>query len=211
MKRLNLEDLEPGPSDAGGLWLPVRAALGLRAFGLSAYLGDAGETVVPRHDETGGGAGGHEELYVVLSGRATFTVDDESFDATPGTLVLVEQGERRDARAAEAGTVVLVAGAPVDRAYRIAPWEYGARAARARALGDLEELERATDEGVAAYGEHVTMLVAKACLAAQRGRSEEAIALLGRAAADPDFGDWALEQASHEALLDPVRDDPRFP
>jgi Cupin domain len=211
VRRRRLNDLEPGPSDSGGRWLPVRAALGLRAFGLSAYLGDTGETVVPRHDETGGGAGGHEELYVVLSGRATFTVDGESFEVTPGTLVLVEQGERREARAEAAGTVVLVAGAPVDGAYRIAPWEYGARAARARALGDLEELERAAEEGVAAYGEHVTMLLAKACLAAQRGRSEEAIALIGRAAADPDFGDWAREQASHEPLLDPVRDDPRFP
>jgi hypothetical protein len=134
-----------------------------------------------------------------------------TFDATPGTLVLVEQGERREAHAAETGTVVLAAGAPVDSAYRIAPWEYGARASRARALGDLEELERATDEGVAAYGEHVTMLVGKACLAAQRGRSEEAIALLDRAAADPDFGGWAREEASREPLLDPVRDDPRFP
>src|SRR5688500_12707430 len=129
MKRLRLGELQPGPSEGGGRWLPVRAALGLRAFGLSAYLGDPGENVVPRHDETSGGAGGHEELYIVLSGRAAFTVDGETFDAPPATLVLVEQGERREARAEEPGTVVLAAGAPVDGAYRIAPWEYGARAA----------------------------------------------------------------------------------
>lgn len=211
MKRLRLDELEPGPSDAGGRWLPLRAALGLRAFGLSAYLGDPGETIVPRHDETGGGAGGHEELYVVLSGRASFTVDGESFDAPRGALVLVERGERREARAEEPGTVVLAAGAPVGEAYRIAPWEYGARAARARALGDLEELERVAEEGVAAYGEHVTMLLAKACIAAQRGEQDDAIALLERAAADPDFGEWARAEAQQEPLLDPVRDDPRFP
>lgn len=211
VKRLHLADVEPGPSDAGGRWLPLRAELGLRAFGLSAYLGDPGEVVVPRHAETGGGAGQHEELYVVLSGRATFTVDDEEFDAPAGTLVLVERGERREAHAAEPGTVVLAAGAPVGEIYRIAPWEYGARARRARALGDLEELERVTDEGVATYGEHVTMLLGKACVAAQRGDRDEALALLERAADDPDFGDWAHAEAEEEPLLDPVRGDPRFP
>ena len=211
MKRVHVLELEPGPSDAGGRWLPLRAALGLRAFGLSAYLGEPGETVVPRHDETGGGAGGHEEVYIVLSGRATFTVDGESFDAPAGTLVLVDHGERREARAEEPGTVVLAAGAPVDEQYRVAPWEYGARAAYERARRNVDELERVADEGVAAYGEHVTMLIARACVAAQRGQRDEALELLQRAAADPDFGDWARGEAAAEPLLDPVRDDPRFP
>ena len=211
MKRLRLDELQPGPSEGGGRWLPVRAALGLRAFGLSAYLGDPGENVVPRHDETGGGAGGHEELYIVLSGRATFTVDGETFDAPPATFVLVEEGERREARAEEPGTVVLAAGAPVDGAYRIAPWEYGARAAHARAHGDVDELERVASEGISAYGEHVTMLLAKACVAAQRGDRDDSLALLERAAADPDFAEWARAEAANEPLLDPVRDDPRFP
>jgi hypothetical protein len=211
VKRVHLHELQPGPSDAGGRWLPLRAALGLRAFGLSAYLGEPGETVVPRHDETGGGAGGHEEVYIVLAGRATFTVEDDSFDAPAATLVLVERGERREARAEEPGTVVLAAGAPVEEQYRVAPWAYGARAAYERARGDVDELERVADEGVAAYGEHVTMLIARACVAAQRGQRQEALALLERAAADPDFGDWARAEAAEEPLLDPLRDDPRFP
>jgi hypothetical protein len=211
VKRVHLHEFKPGPSDAGGRWLPLRAALGLRAFGLSAYLGEPDETVVPRHDETGGGAGGHEEVYIVVSGRAAFTVDGESFDAPAGTLVLVERGERREARAEEPGTVVLAAGGPVDEQYRVAPWEYGARAAYERARGNVNELERVADEGVAAYGEHVTMLIARACVAAQRGRRDEALRLLERAAADPDFGDWARAEAAGEALLDPVRGDPRFP
>lgn len=211
MRRLHLDELEAGRSEAIVRWLPLRSALGLQAFGLSGYRGDVGEAVVPRHDETGGGAGQHQELYVVLSGRAAFTVDDESFDAPQGTLVLVERGERREARAEEPGTVVLAAGGPIGEAYRVAPWEYGGRAARARALGDVDELEHVADEGMAAYGEHVTMLLAKACVAAQRGRPDEALELLERAFADPDFGDWAREEAAGEPLLDPVREDPRFP
>ena len=49
----------------------------------------SGELVIEEHDETGGGAGGHEELYVVIAGRATFTLDGESLDAPAGTLVFI--------------------------------------------------------------------------------------------------------------------------
>jgi hypothetical protein len=205
MKRVRIDEVVSGASEGGSRWLPLRAELGLRAFGLSGYRGDGGEQLVPRHDETGGGAGQHQELYVVLLGRATFTVDGESFDAPQGTLVLVERGERREARAEVDGTVVLAAGGPVGEAYRVAPWEYGSRAARARSLGDVDELERVAAEGVAAYGEHVTMLVAQACVAAQRNRLDEARELVARAAADPDFGGWAREEAEAEPLLEPLR------
>jgi hypothetical protein len=202
LRHLHLDELHEG-SDR---WLPVRAELGLRAFGASGYRGQPGETVVPLHSESGGGSGRHEELYVVLSGRATFEVDGENVDAPAGTLVAVEQGERRTARAEEPGTVVLVVGAPVGEPYAVAPWEYGARASRARALGDLDELDVVVREGIEAYGEHVTMLVGKACVAAQRGDPDGARALLERAYADPDFGDWAREEAAAEPLLDQVRD-----
>jgi cupin domain len=205
MRVVRLDDVAPGPSDAGGRWLPLRAELGLRAFGLSGYVGAEGEVLVPRHDETGGGAGRHEELYIVVSGRAKFTVDDETVDAPEGTLLLVERGERRTAYADSPGTVVLVAGAPVDEQYRVAPWEYGARAARARALRDLDELERVAEEGIGEYGEHVTMLIARACVAAQRGQLDEALALVERAQADPDFGDWVREEVAREPLLESVR------
>jgi hypothetical protein len=211
VKVLHLDDIEPGHPD-GAAWLPVRAELGIQAFGVSAYRGDAGDLVVPRHNEApGGGSGVHEELYVVLGGRATFRVGEETVEAPEGTCVHVVQNEVREARAEEDGTTVLVVGAAAGEAYRIAPWEYGSRAARAAELGDVDELERVSDEGVVAYGEHVTMLVARACVAAQRGRREEALDYLRRASDDEDFGDWARERASQEPLLDPIRDDPSFP
>jgi hypothetical protein len=212
VKVVHIDDVKPGRPE-GVDWLPLRAELGVSAFGVSAYRANAGEPVVPRHSEAGvvgGGAGVHEELYVVLSGRATFTVDDETFAAPSGTCVLAVPGERREARAEEPGTTVLVVGAPAGKAYRIAPWEYGSRAARAAQLRDVDELERVAEEGVAAYGEHVTMLYARACVAAQRGRREEALQYLDRAAHDEDFGDWVREQAPNEPLLEPIRDDPAF-
>lgn len=211
MKVVHLDELVPGRPE-GVDWIPLRVELGISAFGASAYRADAGEMVVPRHAERpGGGAGVHEELYVVVRGRATFTVEGETFDAPTGTCVFAVPGELREARAEEAGTLVLVVGARAGEAYRVAPWEYGNRAARAAQLGDVDELESVVEEGVAAYGEHVTMLFGRACVAAQRGRRDEALAFLLRAVQDPDFGDWARELAGKEPLLDPIRDDPSFP
>ena len=66
----------------------------------------------------------HEELYVVVQGHATFTVDGEEVDAPAGTLVFVADPEtRRGAVAKEAGTTVLVVGAKPGEAFTIAPWE----------------------------------------------------------------------------------------
>jgi len=207
LKRLHVDDVLAGPSVGGAPhWLPLRAALGVQAFGLSGYRGGQGDTLVPRHAEQGGGAGQHQELYVVLSGRASFEVDGERFDAPAGTLVLVERGEVRTAHAEEPDTVIVVAGGRVGEAYTIAPWEYGSRAAHARALRDIDELDRVTTEGIQIYGEHPTMLIGRACIEAQRGNVAAARELLERAYADPDGGDWARAQAADEPLLDGVRD-----
>jgi hypothetical protein len=78
------------------------------------------------HDETEDLAGTqrHQELYVVLEGRATFTVDGEDVDAAAGTLVFLEDpAARRAAVAAEDGTTVLAIGGPVGEAYRPPPWD----------------------------------------------------------------------------------------
>jgi len=57
----------------GFWWRPLRKALGTTAFGVNAYTADAGGEVIESHDETSAGSAGHEELYVVASGAATFT------------------------------------------------------------------------------------------------------------------------------------------
>jgi mannose-6-phosphate isomerase-like protein (cupin superfamily) len=84
-----IDELDRFPVGKHGLlWRPVRRRLGIEAFGVNAYTCDAaGEEVVEAHDELGTGAGHHEELYVVVSGHATFTLDGEEHDAPAGTLV----------------------------------------------------------------------------------------------------------------------------
>jgi mannose-6-phosphate isomerase-like protein (cupin superfamily) len=50
--------------------------------------------VVEDHVETTDGRG-HEEVYVVLAGHATFTLDGEHLDAPAGTFVAVASSRRR--------------------------------------------------------------------------------------------------------------------
>ena len=120
---LRLGEMETIPI-AGVRWKPVRRTLGIEAFGVNAYAADRGEQVVEEHDERGSGAGGHEELYVVVAGRATFTVAGDEIDAGPGTLVFVrDPSARRVAVAVEDGTTVLVVGGTPGAAYQPSPWE----------------------------------------------------------------------------------------
>ena len=66
-------------------WSPIRLQLGVRAFGINGWTAhEAGPAVIPEHD---GMPSGHEELYVVTAGHATFTVDGEQIDAPAGAIV----------------------------------------------------------------------------------------------------------------------------
>ena len=86
----------------------------------------AGDPAIERHDEQpeDGDAPGHEELYVVLSGAARFTVGDEEFDARPGTLVFISDPALvREAVATAPGTTTLAIGAARGVAFEPSDWE----------------------------------------------------------------------------------------
>ena len=61
-------------------------------MGAHAYTGvEVGEPeAIEPHDELSPNAGGHEELYVVLAGRARFVVGGEEIDAPRGTMLRVD-------------------------------------------------------------------------------------------------------------------------
>ena len=122
MKTLRLDDVQGIPVFGTLVWKPVRKTLGVTAFGINAYVAaEAGDEVVEEHDET---ALGHEEIYLVVAGHATFTVDGETVDAPRGTLVYLDDPEqKRHAVATERGTTVLAIGG-VPGKHEISPWEY---------------------------------------------------------------------------------------
>ena len=122
MKILRLDEVEGVPVFGTLVWKPVRRELGVTSFGINAYTAaGAGDEVVEDHTE---GPSGHEEIYAVVSGHATFTVDGEEIDAPAGTLVFLDDPtQRRAARAVEAGTTVLAIGGKPG-AHEISAWEY---------------------------------------------------------------------------------------
>jgi hypothetical protein len=124
----HLSEIEPFPERSPHLkaWRPVRHRLGVRAFGVNSWIAEeAGEEIIEEHDELNPeDVDNHEELYLVLEGHATFTVDGNDFDAPRGTLVFVQDPSLvRKAVASEPGTAVLAIGATGGVAFRVSPWE----------------------------------------------------------------------------------------
>jgi hypothetical protein len=118
-------DAIPDQDDDDPRWKAVRHHFGIRAFGVNAWVAQtAGAEVIEKHDEVSGGAGSHEELYVVTQGRATFTVDGETVAAPAGALVWVgDPSLERVAVADEPGTTIVSIGAKVGEPFEPSPWE----------------------------------------------------------------------------------------
>ncbi len=116
-------------ADGSPEWAPIRHHFDIRAFGVNAWRGDAGDEVIPRHDE---GEGGHEELYFVHAGAARFTIGGDEVEAPTGALVFVaDPRAERSAVATADGTVVLTVGGWPERAFVPSEWETAALAPRA--------------------------------------------------------------------------------
>ena len=115
-------------SDGRVPWRPVRHHFGIASFGVNAFTGKAaGDRLINEHDEVDDG---HEELYLVHSGRARFELDGETVDAPAGTLVFAAPGVKRTAFAEEPGTTLLAVGGAPGKAYEAHGWETGRRSSR---------------------------------------------------------------------------------
>ena len=109
-RTLSIADV--GPLSVDGLtWHPLRHALDVRGFGLNAYSAAApGDELIEDHVE-GDESGGHQELYVVLQGRARFAIDGEEVLVEAGSLVfLPDPTTRRHAVGDAPDTLVLAVG-----------------------------------------------------------------------------------------------------
>src|SRR3954447_18063262 len=115
----------PAPEDGRRGRVALRRDLEIGSFGVNAYYqAQQGAPVIGEHDELGPGSSGHEELYVVVEGGATFTVDGEEVGAPRGTAVFVrDPAAKRGARAAEDGTIVLAVGGTPGQAWAPGPGE----------------------------------------------------------------------------------------
>ena len=203
-------ELESVPLFEGIVWHPVRRKLGIRAFGINAYTAEGvGRQVIEEHDETGGGAGGHEEVYVVVQGRATFTLDGEPLDAPAGTLVYISDPKVKRKAVSEAeGTLVLAIGAEPGVPYEPSAWEWYFSAMPAFREERWDEAIALMEEGLAEKPGHPSILYNLACAESRAGRPLEALTHLQAAVrADPKFADRAREDSDFDA----IRREPGFP
>jgi mannose-6-phosphate isomerase-like protein (cupin superfamily) len=202
---LSLDELEPVPAARQkAKLLPVRRSLGIRAFGANGWLGDVGELVVPPHEEDSG----NEELYVVVRGRATFTLGRDQHEAPAGTLVFVPPDTHRAAVAAEDGTIVLAVGATRGEPFEVHGWDDFTVAEALRNAGRNEEARAVMADALASNPAAWGLAYNTACWESLDGEHDAAFDHLRRAMEmdEREVRKWAAEDTD----LDPLRDDPRW-
>jgi tetratricopeptide (TPR) repeat protein len=205
---LHVDELDAFPVDEEGLtWRPIRRTLGISSFGVNAYTAErAGDRVVEEHAES---RNRHEEAYVVVSGRATFTIGEEEIDAAAGTVVFLPDPEvRRGAMASEPGTTVLALGARPGAVHEPSAWETFFAAYGYDKVGETERGHQLLREAVEREPDRAVFRYHLACFDSRAGDHESALAELRRAVElDPEVAEWAAKDEDFDA----IRDDPGFP
>ena len=203
----HVDELDALPVNGGEfIWRPVRRRFGISAFGTNAYTAEkAGQRVIEEHSERDG----HEEMYIVLRGRATFQLGDDEVDAAPGTLVFLRPGTRRGAVATEDNTFILAVGAKPGVVFEPSPWE---DVFAAYSYAEQGEVARGRELVQKAIGEHPDAWQGyynAACIEARFGDADAAIAHLKRSV-ELD-AEATKKAASGDRDFDSIRDRPDYP
>jgi cupin domain/tetratricopeptide repeat protein len=198
-RSVHLDELEAIPGPGTLTWHPVRAHLGVRAFGCNAYTAQrVGDDVIEPHTESPEFA--HEELYFVARGRATFRLDDETIDAPAGTYVFVpDTATHRHAIAAEPDTTVLSFGGPAT--FTPSPWEWFYRAEQ-YVDSDPPRAREIVEDGLRQHPQSPGLRIYLARLEVRAGNEEHARELLRLAfERQPESEELARQDPRLAALL----------
>jgi mannose-6-phosphate isomerase-like protein (cupin superfamily) len=105
---LRLSEVPEHPTPEGR-WQPLNTPLEITNFGVNAVALEPGEDIDIEHDERDCL---HQEVYVVVTGRAAFRLGADEVEAGPGDIVAVgDPAETRSYRALEPGTRIVCFGA----------------------------------------------------------------------------------------------------
>ena len=175
----HVDELEELPINQGEfVWRPVRRRFGISAFGTNAYTREGGAARASRSTPS---RTAHEEMYVVLRGRATFTLDDDEVDAPAGTLVFARPGTKRGAIAAEDDTAVLAVGAKPGVVFEPSPWEDIFAAFSYAEQGEIDRARELIDGAIEQRPDEWQGYYNAACFEVLYGDKEAGIAHLQRA------------------------------
>jgi tetratricopeptide (TPR) repeat protein len=200
----HVDELDAIELPEGFVWRPIRRHFGIRAFGVNAYTArGAGEPVVEEHSES---RLRHEEIYLVLRGRALFTVDGNEHELGAGQLVVVRDPSlTRSALAVDEHTVVLALGGKPGEPFTVSAWEASFAAANA---GDIDEAVRIIVEALHEQPDHPALLYDLACIEARSGRHLDALLHLQRAVElEPRW----IHHAQRDPDFAAIRAEPGFP
>jgi tetratricopeptide (TPR) repeat protein len=189
-------------------YVQVRRDLDIGSFGVNAISADGGKELVAERSAVGYARDGHEELFLVLSGSAAFTVDDATLDAPAGTAVFVRDVDaKRAARAKEDGTTLLVVGGRRGEAWRPTPGEAMQEFFPLYEAKDYEGALRVAEQVLEEYPGNGLAHFNIACMHSLLGHVDEAFEHLGEAlvAAPP-----LIENAQTDEDFAAIREDPRF-
>jgi len=205
----NVNDLALRVIGDGPAWAMVRTHFDIQSFGVNAYLADEpGVRIIEEHDELGERAGGHEELYFVANGRATFTVNGDEIDAPAGTFVFVrDPAAKRTAVAEEAGTTIVIAGGKPGEAFSPSPWERNTEGLIHFANEDYDKAAETYEQFLTESPGDGGFLYNLACAESRLGRKESALKHLRESVeAEERFRQAAVDDPDLEA----IRDEPEF-
>jgi len=167
------DELDAIPIEDGFVWRPIRRRFDIRAFGSNAYTTEAvGRQIVEEHVE----GTGHEECYVVVRGRARFTLDGEHVEAPRGTVVFIRDGSVRRGAVAEApDTVVLAVGGFPGKPFQVSAWESFFAAIPATREERWDDAIEIYEDGLRNSPGHAAVLFNLARVEARAGRRLDAV------------------------------------
>ncbi|HZO63198.1 MAG TPA: hypothetical protein VFB35_09500 [Gaiellaceae bacterium] len=199
----------PDPELGHRSQLRLRTELGIESFGTTAvHQAEAGGRLIGEHDELGPGASRHEELYVVVSGGCTFTVDGDEVDAPHGSVVFVrDPAAKRSAVATVDDTVVLAVGGTPGEAFRPSAGEAIAEFFRLYGEKDWEAALPVCHQALEDYPGNAMILYNIACLESLLERPDAALEHL-----EESLAAWPAykELASSDDDFASIRGDSRF-
>jgi tetratricopeptide (TPR) repeat protein len=207
MSVAHIDQLDAIEMADGFVWHPIRRHFDIRAFGVNAYSArEVGGQIVEEHAET---ALGHEEIYLVLRGRARFTIDGNDHELSAGQLVLVRDPQlKRGAVALDEDTAVLALGGKPGEPHVVSAWEAMFAAVPYSRAENWGEAIRIHVEALAEQPEHPALLYNLACMEARGGRHLDALLHLQRAVEiDPKWAEHARKDSDFAA----IRSEPGFP
>lgn len=207
MRVAQIDRLDAIEMPDGFVWRPIRRHFDIRGFGVNAYTAsDIGKPIVEEHTE---GQLKHEEIYLVLRGRALFTIDGNEHELGAGQLVFVRDPElRRGAISLEADTAVLALGGKPGEPHQVSAWEAMFAAVPASRAENWDEAIRIHVEALEEQPEHPALLYNLACMEARGGRHLDALLHIQRAVElDPKWAEHAAKDSDFAA----IRSEPGFP